>query len=217
MGEFFGHLKDTKWLDWKGWFCACCCAEYVCAKVAYDVSNSLPCWVSFNSSQNKKTNEFLGFCRKLKTTATGCRSCTAAHVWAPSGTWRLLRDCRTRVWTEFWHSSGSLSALSVLVSATFPLSPSLSHSFTSCEYISMTNAAFSLRRISWGWHRPSHGVPGLLRVSQKSRLYRQELNSFLRSHTGIQLMLHHFTIRCITHYIITDRPVLEMILNWNFL
>jgi len=36
MGEFFGHLKDTKWLEWKGWFCACCCPGYVFGKVAYD-------------------------------------------------------------------------------------------------------------------------------------------------------------------------------------
>merc|ERR1711941_149531 len=35
-GEFFGHLKDTKWLEWKGWFCACCCPGYVFGKVAYD-------------------------------------------------------------------------------------------------------------------------------------------------------------------------------------
>ena len=38
MGEFFGHLTDTKWLEWKGWFCACCCPGYVWGKVAYDVS-----------------------------------------------------------------------------------------------------------------------------------------------------------------------------------
>ncbi|XP_075259453.1 uncharacterized protein LOC142351209 [Convolutriloba macropyga] len=33
--EFLDHLKSTAWLDWKAWFCACCCPSYAFAKISY--------------------------------------------------------------------------------------------------------------------------------------------------------------------------------------